>query len=344
MHLIPRNKEEWINLVPTLCKAYVATAYVVWKVSSLYVSQEHSPFTPPLAVAGGYILSIVVLSFVAGIQKGRRQNAAAMRTLIFIVVAVVFLSMSFQAGIGLNRVAFAADTLVNGLILCYVLNARRTEKMRALTLWIWGSSISLVREPGLFLCNYFLPPLGNNVSNIRRTDFWGLLYNFPITSFVEFYWLAYLLAGVLCIAGVVLTIQKLRTKGEFNPSPNTAMYVALGFLMTMILMAISFMLLRHAEFLPAVAINSALFYACFLGNRQFKSSAFVFLGIAAILTMARSIGLVSMDWYHNSIHDGGIYTIEQWLLELLLLGSIMGIIFWGAGIVSLVRSLRASRT
>jgi predicted tellurium resistance membrane protein TerC len=343
MHLIARKKEGWQNLVPTLCKAYLVMAYIVWKMSSLYVSQERSPFTPPSAVTGGYILSIVVLSFVAGIQKGRRQNAAAMRTLLFIAIGVVFLSMSFQAGFVLNRIAFVADVLVNGLVLCYVLNARRSEKMRALTLWIWGSSISLVREPGLMICNYFLPPLGNNVSNIRRTDFWGLLYNFPITSFIEFYWLGYLLAGVLCIAGVVLTIQKLRAKEEFNPSPNTAMNVALGFLAAMILMAISFMRLGHAEFLPAVAINSAMLYACFVGYRQFKSNAFVFLGLAAILTMARSVGLVSTDWYHNSIHNGGIYTIEQWLLELLLLGSIMATIFWGAGIVSLVRSIRPAR-
>ena len=193
------------------------------------------------------------------------------------------------------------------------------------------------------MCNYFLPPLGNNVGNIRRTDFWGLLYNFPITSFIEFYWLGYLLAGVLGIAGVVLTIQKQRAKEKFNPSPNTAMYVALGFLAAMILMAISSMRLGHAEFLPAVAINLALLYACLIGYRQFKSIAFVFLGVAAILTMARSVGLVSMDWYHNRIHDGGIYTMEQWLLELLLLGGITATLCWGAGIVSLVRGIRTSQ-
>ncbi len=343
MHLIPTNKKEWQNSGSSLFKAYVAMAYILWKMSSLYISQERSPFAPPFAVTAGYILSIVVLSFVAGIQKGRKQNQAAMRTLLFIVIGVVFLSISFQAGFVLNRIAFLAEVLVNGFVLCYVLNARRFGKVRALTLWIWACSISLIREPGLMLCNYLLPPLGNNVSNIRRTDFWGLMYNFPITSFIEFYWLGYLLAGVLCVAGVVLTIQKLRAKEEFNPSPNTAMFVALGFLASMILMAVSFMRLGHAELLPAAVINSALLYFCFVGYQQFRSSAFVYLAIAAILTIVRTIGLVSMDWYHNSIHNGGIYTTEQWLLELLLLGSIMAAIFWGAGIVSLVRGIRTSR-
>jgi hypothetical protein len=343
MHLIPKNKEEWWNVVPTLCKVYVTAAYLVWKMSSLYVYQEQSPFAPPSAVTDGYIFGIVVLSFAAGIQKWRGQNAAAMRTLIFIMIGVVFLGISFQAAFVLNCIAVVLDLLVNGMVLCYVLNARRTEKMRALTLWAWGSSIGLVREPGRFLCNYFLPLWGNNMSNIRRTDFWGLFYNFPRTSFMEFYWLGYLLAGVLCIAGVVLTIQKLRTKGEFSPSPNTAMYVALGFLVAMILMAISSMRLRHAEFLPVLAINSALLYACFVGYRQFKSHAFVFLSVAAVLMMARTIGLDSLDWYHNSIHNGGIYTIEQSLLGLLLLGGIVATIFWGVGIVFLVRSIRMSR-
>ena len=98
MRLIPTKKEDWQNLVSALFKAYVVTAYIIWKLSSIYISGEGSPFMPPFAVTSGYILSIVVLSFVAGVQKGRKQNEAAVRTLVFIVIGVVFLSISFQAG------------------------------------------------------------------------------------------------------------------------------------------------------------------------------------------------------------------------------------------------------
>jgi hypothetical protein len=160
---------------------------------------------------------------------------------------------------------------------------------------------------------------------------------------VEFYWLGYLLAGVLYVAGVILVIQKLRAKEQFIPSPNTAMFVALGFLASMILMAISFMRLGYAELLPAIVINSAVLYFCFVGYRQFKSNAFVFMALAAILTVSRIMGLNLLNWYHNQIQDGTIYTIEQWLVELMLLGSILGIVFWGAGIVLVIQRI-SSRT
>jgi len=337
MHLIPNKKDEWENLVPTLFKAYILTAYVVWKLSSLYISGEGSPFMPPFAVTIGYVLSIAVLSFVAGLQKGRRQNEAAMRTLVFIVIGGVFLSIGFQAGSILRQIAFFADVLINGFVLCYALNTRRSQKMRALTFWIWGCSINVIREIGYLLCNYWSPPLGNNLSNVGRTDFWGLLYNFPMSSFVEFYWLSYPLAGVLYVAGVILVIQELRSNEPFVPSPNTAMFVALGILASMILMAISFMRLGYAELLPTLVINSAALYFCFVGYRQFKSKAFIFLALAAILTAGRMVGLNLLNGYHNRLHDGTIYSMEQWLVELMMLGSILAIVCWGAGIIFFIQ-------
>ena len=339
MHLIPSNKEEWQNLVPALFKAYVALAYIIWKCSSLYVFGESSSFSPTSAVMGGYLLSIVVLAFLAGIQIGKKQTREAVRTIIFIALSFALLLISFHAGSILNGLVILANILINFSVLCYMLNVRRSQKMMALTFWIWGCLINVIRDVGLLLCNYWLPPLGNNVSNMRRTDFWGLLYNFPITSFVEFYWLGFLLSGVLYVAGVILVIQKLRAIEQFKLSSNTAMFVALGFLAAMILMAISFMFLGHAEFLPAIVINSAIFYFCFNGYQQFKSKAFVFLSIAAILTTVRVGGLVVLDWYHNEIHNGGIYNIEQWLLELMLLGGVVAIVFWGTGIVLAIKSV-----
>jgi hypothetical protein len=339
MHLIPANKNEWQALVPGLFKAYVVSAYIVWKFISQFISGENSPFAPPSTIMVGYFLSIVVLSFVAGNQVGKKQNQAAIRTIVFIAIGFAFVLVSFQAASILNRIVLIANILANCLVLFYAINARRRQKMRTLTFWIWASSISLIREPGLFICNYILPPLGNNTTNIGRTDFWGMLYNFPITSFLDFYWLGYLLAGVLYVAGILLTIQKLQSKEPFNPSPNTAMYVALGFLASMILMGISFMCLGRAEFLPTIAINAAVLYFCFLGYRQIKLKAFIFWGLAAILSMVRIIGLDMFDWYHNSIHNGGIYTIEQWLIELLLLGGTIAIVFWSTGVILLIRSV-----
>jgi hypothetical protein len=266
-------------------------AYIVWKFSSLYISGENSPFSPPFALAAGYMLSIIVLSFKAGIQIGRKQNEAAVRTLVFLVIGVVFLSINFQAGPILKQITFFADVLINTSVLCFALNARRSQKKRALTFWIWGCSINLIREIGMVLCNYWTPPLGNIQSNFGRTDFWGLFYSFPSSSFMEIYWLGYLLTGVLYVAGVILIIQEQRAKDQFSLSPNTAMFVAFGFLASMILMGISFLRLEHAELLPALAINGVVIYFCFGGFRHLKSKAFVLLASAAILAVARIVGV-----------------------------------------------------
>src|ERR1035438_3045993 len=174
MHLIPKNKQEWLKLFPALF-GYIVVACIIWKFWSFNVSQEDSPFTPPPELS-----SIM------------------------------------------NQATFLADVLFNCLIIYYALNTRRVQRIRALTFWIWGCSINLIREIGLVLCNYWPQPLGNNENNVFRNSFWGLLYNFPMGSFVEFYWLGYLLTGVLYVAGVILAIQKLRAKEQFKPSPNTA--------------------------------------------------------------------------------------------------------------------------
>jgi hypothetical protein len=296
MHLIPKNKGEWLKLFPTLFGC-IAVAWIVWKFWTYNISEKYNPFTPPPE-----LVSI------------------------------------------LNHATFLAAVVFDGLVLCYALNARRHQKMRALTFWIWGSSINLIREIGLVLCNYWTPPLGNIGSNFGRTDFWGLFYSFPSSSFMEIYWLGYLLAGVLYVAGVILIIQEQRAKEQFRPSPNTAMFVALGVLVSMILMGISFMRLEHAELLPALAINAVVAYFCFVGYRLFKAKAFVCLVLAAILPVARIIVVYLLDQYHNRIHNGGISTTEQWLLGLMLLGSIMAIIFWGVGIIYIIQHICLRRT
>lgn len=339
MHLIPTKKEEWQNLVPALFKAYIVTAYIIWKLSSLYISGEGSPFMPPFGVIAGYILSIVVLSFVAGVQKGRKQNEAALRTLVFIVIGVVFLSIGFQAGSILTQTAFLADVLMNGLVLCFALNTRRFQKMRALTFWIWGCAINLIRELGLLIFNYWSQQSGNYENSVFHKSFWGLLYNFPTGSFAEFYWLGSLLTGVLYVAGVILAIQNLRAKDQFSPSPNTAMFVALGFLASMILMAISLARFESTGLLPTIAVNAVLLYFCLGGYRQFKSKAFICLVSAAILTIARTIGIEGLNRYHNWLHDGTIYTFEQWIVGLLQIGSILAIILLGVGIIFVVQSI-----
>lgn len=160
-----------------------------------------------------------------------------------------------------------------------------------------------------------------------------------MSSFLDFYWLGYLLAGVLYVAGIILVIQKLQSKEPFNPSPNTAMFVALGFLTLLILLGVSFMFFRLTGFLPTIAINLAAVYFCYVGYRQIKSRSFVFLGIAAILFMVRLIGLDLFNWYHNSIHNGGINEIEQWIIQLMLLGATIAIVSWGTGLILLMRSL-----
>jgi hypothetical protein len=237
----------------------------------------------------------------------------------------------------LNQAAFLAAILFNGLVLCYALNTRRHHKIRALTFWIWGCSINLIREIGLVLCNYWTPPMGNIESNFGRTDFWGLFYTFPLSSFMQFYWLGLLLAGALYVAGVILAIQQLRAGGRFSLSPNTAMFVALGFLVLMILMGVSFMRLDHAEILPALAVNLTVLCVCVAGYRQVKFKVAVFLILAAVLTVARNMVVYWQDRQHNLIHYGTIYTVEQWLMGLVLLGSIAATVFWGAGMVLIIR-------
>jgi hypothetical protein len=343
MHLIPKNQEDWRNFLPALCKGYVVLAYAIWKAISIYISGDNSPFTPPVAITVGYVFSIVILSFVAGKQVGQKQTRAAVRTFIFITIGGAFWLMNFPGSLAFGEVTFCGGLLVNGFIICYGLNARRFQKTRALTFWIWGSAINIVREIGLVICNYWTPPLGN-AGYVGRTDFWGLMYYFPMSSFLEFYWLGFLLAGVLYVAGIVLSLQKLQSEKEFIPSPNTAMFVALGFLASMILMAISFMRLQHVELLPTLVINLATFYFCYIGYRQFKTKSFIFLALAAMLTILKIIGLDCLDWYHNSIHNGGIYTFEQWLIELMLMGSVLAIVFLGTGIFFLVRQLRENKT
>ena len=291
MHLIPKNKQEWLKLFPALF-GYIVVACIIWKFWSFNVSQEDSPFTPPPELS-----SIM------------------------------------------NQATFLADVLFNCLIIYYALNTRRVQRIRALTFWIWGCSINLIREIGLVLCNYWPQPLGNNENNVFRNSFWGLLYNFPMGSFVEFYWLGYLLTGVLYVAGVILAIQKLRAKEQFNPSPNTAMFVALGFLALLILMAISLARFESTGLLPTIAVNAVLLYFCLGGYRQFKSKAFICLASAAILTIARTIGIEGLNRYHNGLHDGTIYTFEQWIVELLQIGSILAIILLGAGIIFVVQSI-----
>lgn len=150
MHLIPASKDEWKVFVPGLFKAYIISAYIIWKFSSLYISGDNSSFAPPSAIMGGYILSIVVLSFVAGIQVGKKENKAAIRTVVFIAVGLVFLSVSFRAVSMLNQVVFTANVLTNCLVLLYAIKTRRIQKMRALTFWIWASSINLIRETVFF--------------------------------------------------------------------------------------------------------------------------------------------------------------------------------------------------
>ena len=332
---------DWKRLATFFFKSYIIVAFAIWKLNSIFVSGDKSPFEPPFPIIAGYLLCVVVLSCVAGFQIGQKQNNAALRTFIFIAIGLVFLSISFESRQIFRLIAFFADILINGFMVIYLLCIRRSRNWRSLTFWIWACSINLAREIGLLFCNYWLPPFGNNMSTINRKDFWGLMYNFPVNNgFMEFYWLGYLLAGVLSVAGIALAVQKFRFKEKFNPSPNTAMLVALGFTVCMVLAAISIMRLNHAEFLPTIAINATAIYFCFTGYWRFKSTAFILFAIAAILTTLRIVGLVSLDWYHNSIHNGGIATVEQWFVELLLMSSVVAIICWSAGIIFIFRRLR----
>ncbi len=339
MHLIPKGQNEWRNLLPNLCRAYIVLAYAIWKSISVFICGESSPFIPPVALTVGYLFCILVLAFVAGRQVERKENKSAIWTFIFVMVAMAFCLMNFPGSPAFRAVIFWSELLASGLVLCYVWKARRFQRTRALTFWIWGGAINIVRETGLLLCNYWTPPLGN-AGYVGRTDFWGLMYYFPASSFLEFYWLGFLLTGVLYVAGLVLICQRLQSKEEFKPSPNTAMYVALGFLALMILMAVSFMGLRHAELLPTVAVNLAVLYFCFLGHQKFRMNAFAFLAMAAILTLVRVVGLVALDWYHNRLHNGGIYAVEQWLIQMMLLGSVLAMVFWGMGIILIIRRLQ----
>jgi hypothetical protein len=197
----------------------------------------------------------------------------------------------------------------------------------------------LIRELGLLICNYWSQQSGNYENTVFHKSFWGLLYNFPTGSFAEFYWLGSLLTGVLYVAGVILAIQKLRAKDQFNPSPNTAMFVALGLLASMILMAISLARFESTGLLPTIAVNAVLLYFCLGGYRQFKSKAFICLASAAILTISRTIGIEGLNRYHNWLHDGTIYTFEQWIVGLLQIGSILAIILLGVGIIFIVQSI-----
>ncbi len=115
------------------------------------------------------------------------------------------------------------------------------------------------------------------------------------------------------------------------------MFVALGFLVLMILMGVSFMRLDHAEILPALAVNLTVLCVCVAGYRQIKFRVVIFLILAAVLTVARISVVYLLDQYHNRIHNGGIDTSEQWLMGLVLLGSITATVFWGAGMVLVIR-------
>lgn len=108
----------------------------------------------------------------------------------------------------------------------------------------------------------------------------------------------------------------------------------------MSLMGISFMHLGHAEILPALAVCLTIVGVCVTGYRQIKFKVAVLLILAAVFIPARDLIIYSLDKHHNQIHDGTIYTAEQWRLELLLVGSIMATISWGTGMVFLVRHFR----
>jgi len=331
MHLTPTNTDEWKEIPLSLLKIYVVLAYIVWEICDCYITGlgfSAGWNTVHSSITLGYVFSVVVLSLTAGVQYGRKKNRAASQTLAFALIGASFLfvdTVNLQ-NLGLWLWAIPRlDILINVAVLCCALIVRFRIKTRALTFFIWGCAINLVRETGIYYCEYPSWDIANSA------PFWRSVHDFPGGSFLEFYWIGYIVAGVLFASGIILSIRQMQAKGMSKVSPNTAMYVALAILFLMIGMTISLSFFGHPEFLPTMIISGFVIYFSFKAYRQQRAALFIFLFLSGILTISQVAGL---DLYQKWYFPPGEF--ESWLFDLLSIAGAIAGGLWAAGIILII--------
>jgi hypothetical protein len=328
MQLESVQKEKCKEWVLIACKIYILSGYLIWKLCNLYISGSGTPYLPSSYVTAGYIFCMSVLTFVAGIQYGRRQHLETRHLLIFILLGGIFILVNFEGvplGEWIIRMIPATEIVVNGLVLLVALLARCSCKARALTFWIWACSINIAREAGLKFCVF------PGWQHTRNSWFWQTVNNFPPGDLMDFYWISGFVSSALYVAGIILAIRQLRAKETVNPSPNTAMLVALGVLVLIIESAVSLSKFGKPDFLPVITVNLVVILVAVLAIPKYQT-AFLCLALAGVLTIGRAFGL---DFYHSWSYPPSGF--GQGLLESLSTISITASALWAAATILIIR-------
>jgi hypothetical protein len=319
--IFPAKAEHWVGFVLSLLKIYVVAAYLVWGMFDLYVQNGNNPSIAPPAMRSGYFLCLIVLVFAAGIQLGTGRREMALRTGAFILIGTLFLLMSLQVQpFWLWMMVFATNIVINGSVLLCALAACRHFKMRAFTFWIWACSINLVREIGIVLCKY------PYAVDKRSLPLWRLMNDLPAGNFLEFYWIGFIVAGVLWAAGSILVIRHVLTQGRAAVSTNTAMLAALSVLVLLIGMALSFSLFQSPSLIPTAAIGGVVFFFSLAAYCRHRTPAFAFLVVACAINIVRT---AVMAMHHSWPEKSGSFV--QLFFELLSLGGVISGVLWGVG-------------
>jgi hypothetical protein len=317
MQLDYSPKEKFKEWTLAAFKIYVVLGFVVWKLLNLYISGNDTSiiFIPSSTVAAGYVICLVFWTFTTGVQYGQGEHKKALHSAIFVLLGAIFLWVTFES-IPLSEWTIPwVEIATNLTIFGAALIARRRFKARALTFWIWASSLNIIRELGMKVFNSL------NRYRSPGSPFFHQVSGFPPGAFMEAYWIGGLVSSVLFVAGIILSVRQLRAKETVNPSPNTAMFVALAVMASIAGLPASRSLFQITDFLPVMAINLVLFCACIWGISKYQS-AFLCLALAVLFTVGRTVGL---DFYsHWSFPPHGF---DQWFLEFLsALGIVAGVL------------------
>src|SRR5277367_4105376 len=135
MHLFPRKKDEWPGFGLFLCKVYIAFGFAIWKLCNFYIDGDSELFATfnssnlALVIGSGYIVSILILLFYAGVQIGSGRRKNAVQLFLFVGLGILFLLLGCGISFSfLSSAGTATALVVNGVVLYFVSMAQRHFK------------------------------------------------------------------------------------------------------------------------------------------------------------------------------------------------------------------------
>jgi len=331
-----------------LIKFYIAVAFIVWKLSCLYIqgdaglSSNFGASFWSLAVGWGYAIGVVILLSHAFLKLRSKQYQGLAASLIFTGFGLLFLVLGTGIPhLTVSSVGSIAGLGMNALMLYYSFKGLRHFKTRAFTLWVWGYAINLIGEIGMkFFITANTPAM---VAGGNPGWFWNLVQDFGLSALhaewlLEFYWLGHIVSGVLIAAGLILLVRQAGSKDSQPLSTNTAKYVAMGVLLMLVGIYPSLAYFGSPGLVSTCVVNVVILWFSLSARRQSKGFCFTLWACASGVTLALTVG---GQFHRNWGYPPGWF--DSIILEMMVLGGLIAGILWIVGLILALRQMSSAK-